>query len=441
MDIFDNLYLCLFYIILISIGVFLLFLFHYLIYLDYALRKRNKFEDGKNNYKYAVLIPARDESKVIENCLISLKNQTYKNFDVYVIVESEQDETVNIVNKYGYNVIIRKNIDNRRTKGYALDDAYQEIKDLDYDAYMVFDADNILANDFIKVLNDCKNQGYQVVVGYRNFTNATYNYVTSGSALMFSMINNLSSYGRNYIYNKTTITGTGYYIDKKIVEDAGGWIWNGMTEDVELTSYCYYHNVKMYYVDYASYYDEQSENMKVAHKQHIRWVWGFLGNKKRFKEPKNIDYKATNKFLKFLSKFENFLTIFPIVELLVTSSAIAIASFIVLIVSFFFKLDSNYVLKYSLYSLSFILFSYLLYVLTAASILAVDNKRLKFKGIKKIKAVFTFAPFLVDFIFAFLDGLFHKKKRTTWDKINHSGDVISKKARKQLYGTDNKEKR
>ena len=46
--------------------------------------------------------------------------------DVYVIVESLKDETVNICKKYSASVILRKKL-NLQRKGYALDEAVKEI--------------------------------------------------------------------------------------------------------------------------------------------------------------------------------------------------------------------------------------------------------------------------------------------------------------------------
>ena len=59
---------------------------------------------------FAILIPARDESKVIEDLLISIKKQSLKvSFkDVYVITESINDKTNSIASNYGANVIIRE---------------------------------------------------------------------------------------------------------------------------------------------------------------------------------------------------------------------------------------------------------------------------------------------------------------------------------------------
>ena len=55
---------------------------------------------------------------------------------------------------------VRENLENRRTKGYALDDAYQYIKknNLYFDAYMIFDADNLLKKDYISKMASAMQQ-------------------------------------------------------------------------------------------------------------------------------------------------------------------------------------------------------------------------------------------------------------------------------------------
>ena len=84
----------------------------------------------KNNGKYAILIPARNESKVIEDLLISIENQTrkIKAGDVYVIVEDKNDPTISIVHKHKMKIVFKKDLSLRR-KGYALNDAVVEILD------------------------------------------------------------------------------------------------------------------------------------------------------------------------------------------------------------------------------------------------------------------------------------------------------------------------
>ena len=78
-------------IVLSFIALFLIILgFLLLLFVCFIGNKNNnKVIPYQNNGKYAILIPARNESKVIENLLISIENQTYKvdPKDVYVIVD------------------------------------------------------------------------------------------------------------------------------------------------------------------------------------------------------------------------------------------------------------------------------------------------------------------------------------------------------------------
>ena len=101
--------------------------------------------------RIAVLIPARDESKVIEGLLRSIQRQSYpvRAEDVYVILEKNEDPSRAIAEQYGNTVILRKDL-NKQRKGYALNEAVQEILESGerYDLYFVFDADKILAKDY-----------------------------------------------------------------------------------------------------------------------------------------------------------------------------------------------------------------------------------------------------------------------------------------------------
>lgn len=111
-------------------------------------------QSKKENHDFCILIPARYESLVIEDLLKSIKEQTFKiDFkDVYVIVESINDETVDICKKYNASYFVRKDLELKR-KGYALDECVKYIlkNNKHYDAYFIFDADNILDKILLKI--------------------------------------------------------------------------------------------------------------------------------------------------------------------------------------------------------------------------------------------------------------------------------------------------
>lgn len=425
----------------IAIIIFCALLWYYFAYFAYSLKKDKVLPKGKVKYKYCVLIPARNEDKVIANILESLKNQTYPKelFDVYVIVESKDDPSVKIVKKYKYNVFIRKDLINKRTKGYALDEVYQYIRkeNKEYDAFIIFDADNVASNDYVDLMNDVKNAGYKVGMGYRNFTNGSANRISATSATLFAYMNQYTSKGRSRLFKKMTLTGTGYFVDKDIIDFEGEWIFNGMTEDVELTKYCYYHNIPMKYYPIAQYYDEQATKLSVIHKQHIRWVWGYFKDDKRFKI-KNVDYGALSKGLMKASLFEFNVSIYPFVAMtimLFLAVLFSLALFIASIVyCFFYQEFMNQLVPLSMFFWVVIYYVCLNLPFSFAALITfiISNKYLKFSLWTRIRVCLTYLYFFGDFVTAFVDGLFHKYKRTTWDKIAHEGKISNKDALRNL---------
>ncbi len=413
--------------IAIALFIFLTLSFYYILYFIEAYRKPTKFEKGKIKYKFAVLIPARNEDNVITNILNSLKNQTYDKdlFDVYVIIESKDDPTFNIVKKFKYNIIIRENLVNRRTKGYALQEAIDYItkNNKTYDSVIIFDADNIVSPDYISLMNDVKNQGYQVGVGYRNFTNSRKNWISACSATLFSFMNQFTSKGRSRYFNKATLTGTGYYIDMQVIKDAGGWIWTGFTEDVALTTYCYYHNVSMHYYPYAIYYDEQPTKYKILHTQHIRWVFGYFEDRSKYKIG-GVIYNKDHMVIRRIGIMEYSLSIFPFITFIITEGVACVVMLILFIVAICInEPNAMWIGFHCLFNFSLL---YLSFVLTASIAILIDHKNLKFGFWKTLLVLVSYFFFFFDFLSAFCDGLVHKKKRTQWSKIVHNGELINK---------------
>ena len=88
--------------------------------------------------KYCILIPARNESQVIEQLLISIEKQTKKinSKDVYIIVESKEDPTVEIVKKHNMNIL----------------DEYTEYKETENNDNKI--VDNLSEEEYVSHLND-----------------------------------------------------------------------------------------------------------------------------------------------------------------------------------------------------------------------------------------------------------------------------------------------
>lgn len=417
--------------IVIAYVVMLLFFWYYLTYFFLSFKKPEKYEKADKYTRFAVIIPARDESRVIKGIISSLNKQTYPKefFDAYIVVESKDDPTVNIVKNSRYSIVYRGELTNRRRKGFAIEDCLLTLKRLrkykTYDAFMIFDADNLFDANYIEKMNDLRiSGGYEVGFGYRNFLNATKNYITINSAIQLAMLNGVFSKGRSILFDKIMLNGTGYYIDREVIDGAGGWIFNGLTEDVELTAYCTYHNVKMGYCEEAEYYDEEPETHKVMHKQHIRWVWGYLEDKRRFKK-KGVDHNAKKRWVRNLAIFEYNFLLWPVVVYFVLAIISFLVMFVLFLSSFYFEPEmAIYLFLHSLIPLSSI---YLLGFIGTVGVLIANRKHFQFTFWQNMFGLFTFSFWFFDFIFAFFDGLFHKKKRMSWTKIPHKGSITNKK--------------
>ena len=61
----------------------------------------DKFEKKVHeNPKVSVIVPARNEEKLISKCLDSLLEQDYENYEIIVIDDSSEDATGEIIKKY-----------------------------------------------------------------------------------------------------------------------------------------------------------------------------------------------------------------------------------------------------------------------------------------------------------------------------------------------------
>lgn len=397
-----------------------------------AMKRTKEAPHSDKFTKFAILIPARNESGVVQNIINSLKGQTYpqEHFDVWFITESEDDATNAIARENGYKYFIRDELTpNRATKGFALQECirYFKTNNLNYDAYMIFDADNVMDKDYLEKMNDLRQTGVEVGVGYRNFTNANINWLTSCSAILFTYMNSFTSKNRTILFKKALIAGTGYYVNSEIIDEAGGWIFTGMTEDTEFTTYCEYHDINMMYYPLINFYDEQSPSYRANHAQHIRWVWGFVENRKKFMTG-GVNHHATSKARNRASIFEYRTSIIPFATACVLDFLLIIASAFLYGFSFIYEPDFSHTLL--IHFLVQIGFLYFLFAFVAIATIAHNYNRLKMKWWIIIIAVMTYFFFFADLLFAFVHGLIRPKKRKTWKPIKHSGKIEDKRAKK-----------
>lgn len=385
------------------ISAFILLIYSYLV-MPRCYLKPKKYNNKK---RYCILIPARYESKVINNLLLSITKQTTKinPKDIYIIVESIKDKTVDIAKQYNMNIILRENLSLKR-KGYALNDAVTYIlkKQIHYDAYFIFDADNILDKDFIKNMEKSINEGYDIGIGYRNTKNSN-TLVSASSALTFSMINTMLNERKNKYHNNLTISGTGYYIKGSIIEEWNSFPFHSLTEDYELTLYAILHNLTTTYNKKAIFYDEQPDNFNVSLKQRTRWVKGYFEARKKYIN--KISKSEIKNDPNFASKVNAFLGVTPYIYIII--------GLLIILVNI---LITKGITTFLCYLTIFLLLIYTVLSIFTIIMLKKEKNSLNISKSMKVKVIFYNPIFMFSYIICLLRTIFIKDIK--WDKIDHN---------------------
>jgi cellulose synthase/poly-beta-1,6-N-acetylglucosamine synthase-like glycosyltransferase len=237
------------------------------------------FPKAKKNHKYAIVIAARNEEKVIGNLLDSINKQDYpkKLITTFVVCDNCTDKTYEVAKKHGA-ICYKRFDDKRKTKGYALQYLFECIKK-DYkidcfEGYFVFDADNLLEKDYVTRMNEAFDAGEKIITSYRNSKNFDENWISANYAIHWLRSIRTAHRARSILRLATNIQGTGFLFSNELVKN--GWKYTSLTEDRAFTADAVKEGYRISYNDKAVFYDEQPVNLKIALRQRLRWSKGHL---------------------------------------------------------------------------------------------------------------------------------------------------------------------
>ncbi len=242
--------------------------------------KKEKPHKPAELHRYAVLISARNEELVIGNLLDSISAQDYPSslVRVFVVADNCTDKTAKVARAHGAIVYERFN-DKLVGKGYALDGLLdrigEEYGDV-FDAYMVFDADNLLSEDYISRMNETFSDGYRIITSYRNSKNYGDNWISAGYALWFLREAKYLNNARYLLGTSCAVSGTGFMFSREILKSCGGWPFHLLVEDIEFTIHNIVSGEKVGYCPRAVLYDEQPTKFSQSWKQRMRWARGYI---------------------------------------------------------------------------------------------------------------------------------------------------------------------
>ena len=236
---------------------------------------KSMFGRHKPKYKFAIIVPSRNEEKVIGGLIKSLQKQRYpdKLYEVYVVPNNCTDDTAGAAKKAGANVI--ECTVPVKVKADVLQFVFKKFKSRDdIDAYVIFDADNLVHPNFLARMNDALCEGVQVAQCFRDAKNMGDNWLTGSYTLFYFIQNFFFNRARMNFSGSAAINGTGFMIKKEVV--ANGFHTKTLTEDSEFTGQCALRGIQVAFVEEAITYDEHPQNFWASWKQRKRWTSGCI---------------------------------------------------------------------------------------------------------------------------------------------------------------------
>ncbi len=359
------------------------------------------YESSAAATRFAVVIAARNEQAVIGRLVKSLYCQSYPRelYDVYVVPNNCTDETELRALENGAKVL---HCDEPvHCKGDALRQAFIQLEDMHYNAYVVFDADNVVHRDYLKKTNDAIRSGAQVVKGRQIALNPRASWVAGCYDLYFAGFDLFYNLPRANAGLSVKLVGTGFAVASSALRLLGGWNTETIAEDAEFAAQCAGAGIQVVWAPEAITYDEEPESFLVSLRQRKRWCSGVI-QVGRSVLPKLMLYGT--------GRLSNDMMIFLLTAQLAP-------------ISFLFMISARLVDKTGAFSVEQLFLTIAVYWIAGMALAFFLQIKERTYANRNLLSIGLFPVFMVSWIPLQILGLFFDT--TVWKEIVHSSDARS----------------
>ena len=264
--------------------------------------KKPRYVRAQEKRRIGMVIPARNESAVIGDLFASIKKQDYDRdyFDINVVVKDPDDPTIAMAKELGARVLV---VPEQSCKGDALDAFFKSLSPEEmerYDAFVIVDADGVLAPNYMTELNNALENEHDIFLTRKYIKNclgdrSKRTVFSNNSALTWAMLDDLGNRYRTARDIPLTLCGQGMMIRRSLVQKIGGWPYRTLTEDYELRLDGLLKGFRSMYWPYAVLYTEEALSHRDNYKRRLRWLTGYAqcdeksaGKGARQDEPRRI---------------------------------------------------------------------------------------------------------------------------------------------------------
>lgn len=240
-----------------------------------------KYSRYKQNPLCSIVIPSRNEEKVIKKTVENCLEQTYPNIEIIVICHNCQDRTFEEANVAHERVRVFNLRTEETGKGIALNYGTEKANG---DYVLILDGDGKLSRDFIEKSLPLFKEDVTAVQGAYIPSNREYNLLTRLLSIEGDLWSTPYMTVRSFLYKRVYLGGTGYIIRRNRLLQIGGFM-NHLVDDYELSCRLFKYNHKIEFAPLSINYDEKPATFEIMLRQRARWSRGFLNllNKKVIK--------------------------------------------------------------------------------------------------------------------------------------------------------------
>ncbi len=385
--------------------VTIFWLYQVIVSLCSLVKLKDKPLKENKDHRFMAIIPAHNEEAVVGNLIESLKNQTYNKdlYDIYVIADNCTDNTAKIARDAGA-IVYERYDETKKTKGYALNWFLQQkiAEDAPYDAFFVFDADNIVDKNFIKNMNKKLCQGEDVVQGYRDIKNPSDNWITAGYAIFYWQMHRFYHLARYNIGLSPLLNGTGFMVRFDVIKPQG-WDTETLTEDIEFSLKRIIKGKKLGWATDAIVYDEQPTGFRQSWSQRSRWTVGHIQCIKKYTKDLAIAAKENKKMI----NFDGLLYIVGSIPMFIITMVLLFTNFVM------YNAESITTAELIKNLVFYLVPTFILPILVGMFAMWLDGRKIK----PMAKGLLCYPLFLLTWICINFKCLFIRN--TSWEKINH----------------------
>ena len=328
-----------------------------------------------SEHSFSIIIPAKNEEKVLGRLLDRMVNQEYdkSKYEVLVVEDGSTDNTFQVCKNYEslYDDLIRciqlppAKVPNGKSRAlnYAL-------KNAKYDIIGVFDADTVPRLDVLSYASAAFSNNQVVAVQGKLIPINVKESIIARFASLEELYYEYSIAGRARLGLFVPLEGTCTFVRKSALYEVGGWNEYNLTEDLDLSIKLASKGYKIIYVPSIVAWREVPISLSWLIKQRLRWYRGHFEVNLMIKNGK-IDFRiidgilivATPIFMILNLVNYSLILIYPTSLFLIATAFVSIASFTSFLTTVVISKKHLIEFPYSILSLAYMNFVILLNII------------------------------------------------------------------------------